>query len=318
MEAAVLAATKAPSVHNTQPWRFHITGHQIELLADFDRQLDVLDPTRRQLYISCGAALHHLRVALQGAGYDTFVTPMPDGSKEHLATVVVTSGHPPTTTETALAAAIDQRHTQRAPFAGRNVEHETLAELRRAAEAEGSWLAIVADRADQITLAVLLSHADEAENEDPAYREELASWRRSDPATDGLSDESVATTGAGRHSDVTVRNFVDVESTAGDIETDDDERPRPDERPALVVLGTDADTPTQWLWAGQALSHVLLRATELGLRASMLGQVIDLPGTRSQLRTQLRLIGEPQMVLRVGYGPIAQPTPRRPLSDVLS
>ena len=41
--------------------------------ADFSRQLPVLDPTRRQLYVSCGAALHHLTVALRAAGYDSAI-----------------------------------------------------------------------------------------------------------------------------------------------------------------------------------------------------------------------------------------------------
>jgi hypothetical protein len=317
MKVAVLAATKAPSIHNTQPWRFHIEDDRIQLMADFARQLDVLDPTRRQLFISCGAALHHLRVALRGRGYDTFVTPIPDDSIEHLVTVVVRAGQPPSAPDRALAAAIEDRHSQRAPFAGRQVQHETLAELRVAAEAEGAWLAILQDREDEITLAVLLSHADAAENADPAYRNELQSWRRSEPAPDGLSDQVVATTASSRHSEVPLRDFTGVEDNGGDLTNYDDGRPRPDEKPALVILGTDDDTPAQWLLAGQALSHVLLQATELGLRASMLGQVIDLPGTRGQLRTLLRLIGEPQMVLRIGYGPLAPPTPRRPLSDVL-
>lgn len=321
MRAAVATATQAPSIHNTQPWSFHIGDGRIELFADFARQLDVLDPTRRQLYISCGAALHELRVALRAAGYDATVSLLPEGETgDHLATVVVQVGNAPTTDEQTLAAAIPQRHTQREPFDSRKVDPKTLAELRSAAEAEGAWLAVLHERDDEITLAVLLSHADQAESSDPAYQAELHNWRRSEPAPDGIPDTAVPTIAAGRHSEVIVRDFTVGEpaTTSTPIVSADPERQLPDERPALVILGTDADTPAQWLIAGQGLSGVLLRATELGLRASMLGQVIDLPGTRSQMRTLLRLIGEPQMVLRVGYGPVAPPTPRRPLSDVLS
>jgi nitroreductase len=32
-------AARAPSVHNTQPWRFTVTGQAIELYADASRQL---------------------------------------------------------------------------------------------------------------------------------------------------------------------------------------------------------------------------------------------------------------------------------------
>ncbi len=317
MTAAVTAATQAPSIHNTQPWRFLIDDNRIELFADFSRQLDVLDPTRRQLFISCGAVLHQLRVALRAAGYDSFVTTMPDDANDHLATVMVQAGDPATPQERALAAAIPGRHTQRAPFDGRKVAPKTLGELRYAAETEGAWLAILHEREDEITLAVLLSHADQAELTDPAYQEELHNWRRSEPAPDGIPDSAVQAIGAERHSEVTLRDFEVGERAASDASPVAAGRSIPDERPALVVLGTDADTPSQWLSAGQALSALLLRATELGLRASMLGQVIDLPGTRSQLRTLLRLVGEPQMVLRIGYGPAAAPTPRRPVQEVL-
>jgi hypothetical protein len=324
LQEAVAAATRAPSVHNTQPWRFRIGDGRIECYADFTRQLTVLDPTRRQLYVSCGAALHHLTVALRAAGYDSEVqlaaddeNPRPAGEAGPVATVVVTPGSPATAADVALAAAINERHTQREPFADRKVEHRTLAELRQAAEAEAAWLAILDSREDQITLAVLLSHADQAELSNPDYQRELQNWRRSEPSTDGIPTSALPSDTAARHSEVIVRDF-----TAGGEESapplDPNAPPPPDERPALVILGTDADTPTQWVNAGQALSAVLLQATTQGLRASMLGQVIDLPATRAQLRTELRLIGEPQMVLRIGYGPAAPATPRRPLTEILS
>jgi hypothetical protein len=325
---AVALATRAPSVHNTQPWRFRIGDAQVECFADFTRQLPVLDPTRRQLYVSCGAALHHLTVALRAAGYDSDIQLAPDSQDPApetgaeavpIATVQVRVGPPASAGDVALAAAINERHTQREPFAGRHVEHTTLAVLRSAAETQDAWLAILDSREDQITLAVLLNHADHAELANPDYQRELHNWRRTEPATDGIPTSALPDPGL-RHSEVPVRDF-----TAGDPHPNppaDDQAAEtttpPDERPALLILGTDADSPTEWIHAGQALSALLLQATTQGLRASMLGQVIDLPATRAQLRTLLRLIGEPQMVLRIGYGPAAPATPRRPLTEILS
>ncbi len=318
MEAAVAAASRAPSVHNTQPWLFHIADDRIEIRADFSRRLEFLDPTSRQLFVSCGAAVHHLKVALRGVGFDAEVALVPDGDAAHVATVVVRPGEAPNSDEIAMSAAIATRHTQREPFAPQQPSLATLEDLRSATESEGGWLAIVEDREDQIMLTVLLSQADEAEAHDPAYLSELSQWRRTDPAddepaTDGIPQTAIPEGAAGRHSDVPVRDFSLGESSA----VPPDAGPVPDEKPALLILGTDDDSPTQWLRAGESLSALLLRATVLGLRASMLGQVIDLPGTRSQLRNLLRLVGEPQMVLRVGYGPTAAATPRRPLSEVL-
>jgi hypothetical protein len=327
LQNAVAAATRAPSVHNTQPWRFRIGDGRVDCFADFTRQLPVLDPTRRQLYVSCGAALHHLTTALRGAGYDSQVR-VASGDEEvrvasayesvPIATVLVSTGAPASVGDVAMAAAINERHTQREPFADRKVDHKTLTDLRHAAENQSAWLAILSSREDQITLAVLLSHADQAELSNPDYQRELHNWRRTEPSTDGIPSSAVPSEGGVRHSEVTVRDFNAGDPNASAPALDPDAPPPPDERPALVILGTDADGPSEWLHAGQALSALLLQATTQGLRASMLGQVIDLPATRSQLRSELRLIGEPQMVLRIGYGPVAPATPRRPLTEVLS
>ena len=99
---AVRHALRAPSVHNTQPWRWRIddgddddTGGRVELYADLNRHLYATDPQRRDLVISCGAALHHLLVALAHIGRRATVLRMPDPEDPtHLATVVI-GGAPP-------------------------------------------------------------------------------------------------------------------------------------------------------------------------------------------------------------------------------
>lgn len=65
----VAKAVWAPSVHNTQPWRFTVGGQEISLHADADRRLVVADPNGREMLISCGAALFNVRLALRSLGY---------------------------------------------------------------------------------------------------------------------------------------------------------------------------------------------------------------------------------------------------------
>src|SRR2546430_2406291 len=65
----VTAAVWAPSVHNSQPWRFGACGQEISLHADAGRQLMVADPHGREMMISCGAALFNARLALRSLGY---------------------------------------------------------------------------------------------------------------------------------------------------------------------------------------------------------------------------------------------------------
>jgi len=67
-------AVLAPSGHNTQPWRFKLGLDNVKLYADRTRALPMVDPHDRELVISCGAALFHLRLAtaVNRASRETF------------------------------------------------------------------------------------------------------------------------------------------------------------------------------------------------------------------------------------------------------
>jgi len=320
LRRALEAATHAPSIHNTQPWRFRLSGGgdhgTVELYADRERSLSVLDPTGRQMLMSCGAALLFLKVALRADGFDADVDLLPDADRDHLGSVAVRRGAPPSPEESALAAAIFLRHTQRAPFDPREVAAELIDELREAAEAEGAWVSVLHRRDDQLALITVLARADHEEAMDAAYRDELRAWVRTDPSPDGIPVAVLPGHGE-RHTEVTIRDF-----NPDRVAEEADEAPAGppvDEHPALVVLGTDGDDGREHLVAGMALGRLLLQAAAGGLTASMLGQVIDRPRPRAWLKRELGLLGEPQMVLRVGYpgGPVGAATGRRPIDEVL-
>jgi hypothetical protein len=187
--------------------------------------------------------------------------------------------------------------------------------MRAAAEAEGAWVRFLTDPAEQIPLAVLLAHADQEEESDEAYREELAAWtHRPAGAHDGVPPQAAVPV-HGRPSNVRLRDFggaADEDAGAGSGE----EAPAV-EHPLVVVLGTAADGPADWLTAGQALGALLLHAAVDGVQASPLGQVLDQPWSRRRLASELGLVGAPQMVLRMGHARPGPETPRRPVTEVL-
>jgi len=84
LRRAAAQATLAASVHNTQPWRLVVAAGTLEIHADWTRKLSVLDPSGRQLLISCGCALFNARVALAAAGYQADVERFPDPSRPDL------------------------------------------------------------------------------------------------------------------------------------------------------------------------------------------------------------------------------------------
>jgi nitroreductase len=320
----ITAATRAPSIHNTQPWRFTATPDRLEVFLDRTRALPVVDPTGRQQVISCGAAAAFAVVALRGEGRDAEVELLPDGGGDHLATVRVTGEAAPSEQDRALAAAIGRRHTVRSAFEPRAVPGAVVDRLQTEVGPYGLWLKPITESEEEVAAAFLLAQAEEAEQGDPAYLAELETWLRTDPgAVDGVPVDAVpAGDPQDRPSNWLVRDFVvgarepHLFRAAGDPDA-----PPPDvERPTVVLLGTENDDRLAWLEAGRALGQVLLVATAEGLVASPLTQALDWPATRTRLRSRLRLVGHPQMLLRMGYPPAGSPSPpsgRRPVAEVL-
>jgi len=322
--AVVAAATRAPSVHNTQPWRFTAAGDRLDLHRDRERALPVLDPTGRQQVISCGVAAEFAAVALRGTGVaaDVELLPTPE-DPDHLATVRAGGACDVTPADTALAEAIARRHTERAPFLPRAVPDEVVERFAKDAGRLGVWLKAVTGSDEEVATAFLVSRAEELERSDPGYLAELERWLRTDPAAvDGIPvgaipEEDPAT----RPSNWLVRDFVAGSRAPHTfLPPGDPAAPPPEvERPTVVLLGTDGDDALAWLLAGRALGRLLLTATTEGLAASPLTQALDWPVTRTRMRARLSLIGHPQMLLRMGY-PSTQGgsvSGRRPVSDVL-
>ncbi|GAA5162360.1 nitroreductase family protein [Pseudonocardia eucalypti] len=307
---ALLAATRAPSLHNSQPWRFRCTPSTIELHADVDRALPAADPDNRELLLACGAALLNLRLAIRGLGYYPDVRLFPDHRRPELLATVRPRGHQMASpAEQRLIAAIPRRRTNRQPFFDETFTGPERDALRRAAEAERSWLALLPP--EQVpTLRQLVQQAHFLQQEDPGF---VAEWQRWTGRPFGESDGVPVSSGGPlpeAHDEWTLRDF-----TAGQgrrrVEGKDFES-----APLIVVIGSFHDLPPARLQAGQAMQRVLLTAIDHGMSASFLSQVVEVPETRRKLRT---LIGGglwPQAVLRLGRGSPVPRTPRRPLEDL--
>ena len=313
MGRAAVRATLAPSIHNTQPWRFVITRGSLELHADRQRQLRVLDPRGRQLMISCGCALFNARVALAAAGYNAAVMRFPDPARPDLLARITLppeagSGIP----ISRLNAAIDRRRTNRRPFFNRIVPSDVLHRLGEAAQEEAAELFAISRPEHRLAAARLSRQADAIELTDPAYRAELRAWTTTDPHRgDGVLASTVAHLDAGASGDLPLRDF----DTSGRGWLPVDTRSSHDQ--CLLLLGTLDDDRMAWLRAGEALERVWLELTRLGYVASLLTQVVEVAHTHELLCHELGLTMQPHLLIRVGQAPDTPASPRRPLTEVI-
>jgi hypothetical protein len=314
---AAVRATLAPSVHNTQPWRMVLDGDALEIHAEWDRQLRVLDPRARQLLMSCGCAVFNARVALAAAGIPVVVTRPAHGLRPDVVARLEATGRDgsaPAVDPTLgrLDDAISVRQTNRRQFVGQAVPDEVVDVLVEAAREEEATLFPVVREADRATLARLSQAADRAENADPAYRAELRMWTSDDPnRRDGVPAMAVPHVDGFAGDDLPLRDF----DSSGHGQLPSYTHSTIDQ--CLLLLGTEDDNPAAWVRAGEALERVLLEIARLGYTASPLTQVIEVPATHAELRQRLHLSMHPHVVLRVGRAPATPATPRRHLVDVL-
>ena len=306
--SAVAAAVRAPSMHNTQPWRFRLTEEALEVRIDRSRQLTVSDPRGWAVRIACGAAVLNARLAFAAAGRPAHTELRPDPREPDLvARLSAGPARPPTPHESALVAAIPRRHSNRRPFTPEPVPAEVRRELVAAAAAEEGWLELLIGRGPLAAVAEVVRAADTALVRDAGYRDELTAWSRRGDADDGVP---LAAGGPSPEPQdlLALRDFGGPSRAPGrEFESD----------PLVAVLGTAGDTVLDQILAGQALQRVLLTATDHQLAVSLLSQPIEVAAARTHLRQALGRHGSPQMVLRIGYGQPGFPTRRRPVDDVI-
>nr|WP_239083546.1 nitroreductase family protein [Asanoa ishikariensis] len=307
MSAAVELAIRAPSMHNSQPWRFRLSGGTIEVRLDLSRLPDI--PARDWAgRVSCGAAVFNLRMALAALGKPAAVLVQPlSRDRDVVAQLLPDDPRPASGAERALCAAIARRHSNRMPFSAEVVPADLRSRLLEAARAEGGWLDLIIGTSAVNALAEVVNAANRVLHRDRAYADELDRWRRAELAPDGVSVRA-----AGYAPEP--QDLLPMRAFGG--------RTRPPGRdyepePLVAVLGSLGDRDSDQVRAGQALERVLLTATDAGLAVSMLSQPIEVPAARERLRSALGRHGAPQMVLRIGYGHPGYPSLRRPAASVI-
>ena len=316
----VAAAVRAPSIHNTQPWRWRVADDGLLLLADRSRQLTVADPDGHSMLISCGAALTLTQLALRVRGWQVETVRQPDPSdRDVLAHVRTVDREEPTDEVRDAYAAALRRHSDRRPFAPQVVSEETVEALRDASAAGSARVDFPLQEDQRINLAVAVSWADGVGRDDEAYIAEMNKWLR-DPdvnAADGIPADAVphVEDGHPRRTDVPVRDFELGVTGRQMIELD------VDERPLIAVVLTDSDTAADHLLAGESMMGLMIKAESLGLATCALSQAVDLAGFRTRVQGLMGWIGYPQMMMRIGYpgGPAEDLafTPRRDPAAVL-
>ncbi len=309
---ALQLATRAPSVHNTQPWRWRLGEDSLHLYSDPDLQLSSTDPDGRDFTVSCGIVLHHCVVAFAALGWRAKVRRFPDpANMRHLAIIELES-QSVTQVDIALAEAISQRQTDRRHYDKRPVPIADIGLMGARAARMGVMLRVVEDLTH---LRILVAQAAARHASSYDYCSELTRWSGRYDSHAGVPARSTPRfdpAAAALNRVFAGPALAAPPSTELDLDG-----------AVVVVLGTAEDDELARLRAGEATSVVLLSATALGLATCPITEPLEISEIRDQVRADVfGASGFPQMLLRIGWPPPdTEPLPfipRRPLSDVVT
>jgi hypothetical protein len=310
---AVELACRAPSVHNSQPWHWVVTGDELKLFFEPHRVPHATDLSGREAIISCGAVLDHLRVAVAAAGWRADIERFPNPNDlDHLATISFAPLELVTDAHRARADAILQRRTDRLPFAPMTNWAAFEPVLRSTVDTDKAVLHVLpASVRPELAEASRLTES--LRRYDSSYHAELQWWTAPYEVSDGVPYSTLVS--------VSDRDRVDV-ARAFPAGEHPDRRPEVDhDRSTIVVLSTYGDTRREALGCGEVLSDVLLEATMAGLATCTLSHLTELEASRNIVRALIGGEHDPQLLIRIGLVPsmaqVPPATPRRPLTDVL-
>lgn len=311
-------AVLAPSVDNTQPWKFKLHEAGISVYADYGRRLRVADPANRELLMSVGAAIMNIRVAAARFGFACDVHYNQSGdSEEPLAFLALSPGRPLVDGDPSLRGLfgmIVKRRTNRNPFLLSRIPEVILGKFEAVANGLHTSALISTDGAVNREVADLVAAAVELQQRDPEFRKELSEWVRTNwtRKADGMLGAAFGV------NDVNslVAPWATKTFDLGRIRATND-RNLCSLAPGLIVLYSEDSVPA-WLEVGEILENLLLTITREGLQYGFFNMPIEVPELRVELRARLGLPSWPQLLLRIGYClKESARSPRRPVEEVL-
>ncbi|TPG32695.1 Acg family FMN-binding oxidoreductase [Mycolicibacterium hodleri] len=311
---AIRLACRAPSLHNSQPWRWVVGDVGVDLFTDYRRVVRSADRCGREAIISCGAALDHFRVVMAAAGWETNVDrfPSPD-DRDNLASIDFSpADHDPTTADRARADAIASRRTDRLPFHAPSEWDVVERMLRNTVDLYSVSLDVLPDGA-RPALAAASRRTESFRRKDVYYRDELRWWTDPLRAYQGVPASALVSEEERERVDIN-REFpvTQTSNRRSDVEVD---------QAKVLVLSTPEDTRDDALSCGQVLSAVLLNCTVAGIATCTLSHITEFAASRAVIQELTGSRAFPQVLIRVGEATASETTPeytrRRPLSEVM-
>ncbi len=305
-------ATLAPSSHNTQCWKFHLSEHAIDILPDLSRRCPAVDPDDHHLFVSLGCATENMVQAALANGLKS------DATFDSASSAIRVRMEPARTAVSPLFEAIPDRQCTRAEYDGKPLSKDELALLQQAGSGNGVQLLLLTERLKMEQILEYVVQGNTAQMNDPAFVAELKAWIRFNGSEavrlgDGLFGASSGNPTLPSWLGPRLFNFVFTPKS----ENDKYAKHVRSSAGIAVFVGPSNDK-AGWIETGRAYERFALQATALGVRNAMLNQPVEVATLRPQFASFLGIGNRrPDLVVRFGHGPTLPPSLRRPVQAVL-
>ncbi len=310
-------ALKAPSGHNTQPWRFRLTSKSIDIYPDFSRSLSVVDGQNRELYISLGTATENLCIAARHFGYQDSVSILSDVAGEYYVHVELKKVDK--IYSDSLFEQIIKRQTNRRIYTNRPLASDTLKVLRGVHLEDGVHIHLYEkENAEFNQLKEFVYRGNEMQMTDSAFKKELTNWIRLNRKQalkykDGLTYAVMGSPSVPSWIGKPIMNFV----LTPEAQNKSDKK-KIESSSLLALFTVENSTPLGWIALGRSLERFLLESTLLGVTNAYLNQPCEVNSLADEMRTKLDINGEyPMLLIRLGHAVSMPYSPRKEVSDMV-
>lgn len=307
----VYSATLAANGHNTQPWKFAIHQNSIEIYPDFSRQLPVVDPQHRELWISLGCALENLLISAHAAGYATEVF-YPESTERIRVNLTPNSPQP-----SRLFEAIAERQNTRSEYDRRPIPSSDLDQILALPLEPGVNLHFFTASNEIEILIDYVRQGNLQQYAHKAFVNELIEWLRFNEKESLATRDGLYSACSGNPQVPRWIGRIFVASTKPHQQAEADAK-KLRSSSAAVVITSESEDKSAWVRTGQVYERLALQTTALGIKSAFLNQPIEVAELRSEFQNAIGLGNSlPQLLVRFGYAAPMPKSHRRPLEQVL-
>jgi len=304
-EQLISYAIRAPSGHNSQPWKFQISENKIMIVPDLTKHLDVVDTTDKELYISLGCALKNLQVAATHYGYDSDYV----YEDEKIVITLNKQEDSATAKDDTLFDAINKRHTHRGKFTGKIIPDEEIQGIEN--KKNSSVLIYNSESEGSKIIRQKISEGNVIQMSDIAFKKELIEWMRFnkkhiEETQNGLCYNVLGFPPFPQFLGKKIINMFLNPSAQN--KTDDGVNASTSH---FCLFTVKEPTTANYIELGTLLEEFILNVTSKGLAYSFSNQPCEVLKIYEQLKTELNITDYPGVIIRLGYGkPASNFSPR--------